>query len=222
MDDASIPPLPGPPTPETWPPESAFAAGCSLLSKPDGDGYRYVDQIFEFAASKSGPDMLWRIAQAYIEAFDARAAAWMRRAVAGESDPDGIIVDPGTLAIRLSHGSPSYQDWEVCVEADDRRAVLAALDATEPRVMFVSDGGREFLTDEEMIAAPGYGAAMYTPNYAIVDADGPTPRILMDCKDGIMPLMARTVLRIVREELRAVGIEKARLFTRERGERTTD
>jgi hypothetical protein len=43
----------------------------------------------------------------------------------------------------------------------------------------------------------------------------------LDCKDGVFPLMARTVLDIVIEELRAAGITRAELETPQaRGTRT--
>ena len=52
----------------------------------------YADRAFEFAAAQSGTDMLWRVADAYVVAFDGRAEPWLCRAVAAGSDPDGIAV----------------------------------------------------------------------------------------------------------------------------------
>lgn len=51
----------------------------------------------------------------------------------------------------------------------------------------------------------------YTPNGVFVDED--VPLMWLDCKSGVFPLMARTVLEIVIEELRAVGITRAELST---------
>ncbi|MFD7412136.1 hypothetical protein [Kitasatospora purpeofusca] len=189
--------------------ETLFETACAALAAGRDD----VQQLFERAAAGAGPEMLWRITNAFVEAFDGRAAGWMSRAVESSEVPDGISVHAGTLRIVVDDGYPVHQFWdiEVSSSAEDRAAVVAALNAAEPRLMRLTDDGRE-LSAEEMEAALEKGVDFYSPNYAAVEAD-PVPRIGLDCKDAIMPFMSRAFIRVLLEELESVGVRQAGLST---------
>ena len=68
--------------------------------------------------------------------------------------------------------------------------------------------GRE-LSADELMAERG---ETYSPNYGAVDES--VPLVWMDCKGEIIPPMARTMIRIVVEELRSAGFARARLYSR--------
>jgi hypothetical protein len=186
--------------------EAAYALGCRILAGPWEDRH-HAEQAFELAAG-AGPEMWWRIADAYVLAFDGRADSWHRRAVASASTPGGIEVDPDTLHIVSTDGYLAGQYWVIRVRADDPNRVTAALKAVVPRLMATDENGREYAGDDE------FPDDVYTPNYAAVDADAPV--VWIDCKDQIMPLMSRAMVRIVIEELRAAGVARALIHSLER------
>jgi len=181
----------------------------TALAGGDDDG---AADLFEQAARAGVPGVLGRVAEAYGEMFDGRAADWMSRAVAAMSVPGGITVHPGTLRIIAQHGFPEQQVWSVTVRSsdEDRRAVVAALEAAVPRLMRITHDGRE-LTDGDMDAALASGVDFYSPNHAVVDAAG--LRVWLDCKDAVLPAMALAVIRIVTDELATAGVRQAGLCT---------
>ncbi|MER5890220.1 hypothetical protein ABT160_40875 [Streptomyces sp. NPDC001941] len=135
----------------------------TALAGGDDDG---AAELFEQAARVGTPRVLGKIAEAYGEVFDGRAADWMSRAVAAVSVPGGITVHPGTLRIIAQHGFPEQQVWSVTVRAseEDRAAAVTALEAAVPRLMRITDDGRE-LTVGGMEAALDSGVDFYSPNY---------------------------------------------------------
>jgi hypothetical protein len=157
--------------------------------------------------------MRWRISEEHNEhGFATNTRSWMHRAVRFEypDDPDGLTVDPRTFALRFDDtGVRIGQDFSVQVSSADPAAARAALAAAAARFAVVAADGREFADGDELVAEDPH---LYTPN-SVSDpedhADGPW--IYCDCKDGTMPLMARTMLRIVVEELRAAGVTNAQL-----------
>ncbi|MCM2430957.1 hypothetical protein [Streptomyces sp. RKAG337] len=186
------------------PAEGAFRLGCQALETWEWDRAR---ELFEEAVRGSGPQMLWRVAEACLETD--QSAYWMRRAVVTESEPGGITVDPGALPMLGGNGDPFTQHWTIAVKSDDPAHAVEALNAAELRLTYVLEDGRE-LSEEDA----DYDTAdddFYSPNYAAVDAA--VPCVWMDCKGGMFPHMARTALRIVADELRKAGVRHAHLFT---------
>ncbi|MGW4652328.1 hypothetical protein [Kitasatospora sp. NPDC004289] len=204
MDIEYVMPEPGAPDAE-----ALFEEGCRALA----EGREEAQELFERAVALAGSAMLWRIVDPHVEEFDVRAAKWMRRAVRTLGVPGGIEVHPGTLRIVVRRGEPESQYWEIEVRSfvEDRAAVVRALEAAKRRIMRVAHDGRE-LSDAELEAEYEAGGYFYTPNYIAVERD-PVPRIWMDCKDGIMPHMSRTVIAVVIEELAAAGVRRAGLCT---------
>ncbi|WP_143094853.1 hypothetical protein [Streptacidiphilus jiangxiensis] len=185
--------------------EAAFRRGCELL---DGGAGEDAEVQFVEAAALGARDVPWRITQAYLEAHDARAAGWMRRAASSLSRPGGITVTPGTLPI-LTITSEDYevlasQVWCVAVTGCDPVAGAAALRAADPSVRQATEDGR-IPSDEEIHTAPYYA------NYLWVDEANLT--LTLDAKDGIMPMLARVVLTVLVEELERAGATRARLHT---------
>ncbi|MFF3215869.1 hypothetical protein ACFYYB_35300 [Streptomyces sp. NPDC002886] len=188
------------------PSETAFRHGCRALELAEWDRAR---SLFEEAVDGSGPQMLWRVAEACLETE--QSASWMRRAVLSESEPGGITVDPGALRIEGGNGGMFHQYWEIAVESDDRAGAVAALLAAESRLSCTFEDGREFSREEaEDVLCD---TDLYSPNFVAVDET--VPRVWMDCKCGMYPHMARTALRIVADELRRAGVRQARLYSGE-------
>ncbi|WP_327692664.1 hypothetical protein [Streptomyces sp. NBC_00459] len=198
--DDSLPPV-------DQPAEIAFARGCQALESWDWDHARC---LFEEAVRGSGPEMLWRVAEACLETEE--SAFWMSRAVVSESEPGGITVDPGVLPILGGgeEGDMFQQSWKIAVESTDPARAVAALTAAQHRVACVLEDGRELPREEALDLMAD--TDLYSPNYVAVDDT--VPRLVMDCKGGMYPHMARTALRIVADELRKAGIRQAHLYTR--------
>ncbi|MFJ2648101.1 hypothetical protein ACIO1C_15355 [Streptomyces sp. NPDC087420] len=186
--------------------EAAFRRGC--LAHESGQ-WEHAQELFEEAVRGSGPQMLWRVAEACL--YCDEAALWMRRAVVTESEPGGITVGPEACGILGGNGDALVQNWEIVVESDEPARAVVALTAAKPRLMRVFEDGRE-LSPEEAEELWDEAFPPYSPNYAAVEAT--VPRIWMDCKDGIYPHMARTALRVVADELRKAGVRQAHLFSR--------
>ncbi|MFD8784437.1 hypothetical protein [Kitasatospora sp. NPDC059599] len=171
--------------------------------------WEHARDLFEQAVRGSGPQMLWRVVEAC--GATAEAAFWMRRAAASESEPGGISVDPDVLRIGTSRpGSAFHQDFTIAVGSDDPARAVAALTAAEPRLMCVFEDGSE-LSPEEAEDVWDDDRPPYSPSYVTVDTEVPCVR--MDCKGGVFPQMARTALRVVADELRKAGVQRARLFS---------
>ncbi|MFI5761956.1 tetratricopeptide repeat protein [Streptomyces sp. NPDC051563] len=200
MDTEALPPS------ADHPSEAAFRRGC--LARESGQ-WEHAREQFEEAVRGAGPQMLWRVTEACL--YGDEAAQWMRRAVVTESEPGGITVDPGAFGILTGDGDPLVQNWEIAVESDEPAAAVTALTAAESRLVRVFEDGRE-LSPEEAEELWDEFCPPYSPNFVAVDAT--VPRLWMDCKDGIYPHMARTALRIVKEELRRAGVRQAHLFSR--------
>ncbi|MEV6008738.1 hypothetical protein AB0M29_18205 [Streptomyces sp. NPDC051976] len=185
--------------------EAAFQRGRELLAAGDRDG---AEEQFAAAAELDAVDMPWRITQAYLEAFDARAAVWMRRAAASLSRPGGITVDPGTLPITTVRGEGhehlSGQVWGVALTHCDPRAGAAALRAAHPSIGHATRDGR-VPPESEVPLAPYYANSSRIDEAKL--------EVRLDAKDQVMPMLARVVLTVLVEELERAGAARARLHT---------
>lgn len=154
------------------------------------------------------PDAPWRITQAYTEAGDVRAAAWMRRAAASLSRPGGITVDADTLPITTGRLEDyeylEGQVWCVAVADCDPQTAAIALGAAESSLGQATEDGR-VPPDEEVETAPYYANCVWIDEAALT--------VRMDAKDAIMPMLARVVLTVLVEELQRAGATQARLHT---------
>lgn len=193
-------------------PQAALELGCRIVATADVDERRHAEIPFEIARD-GDRTTVWRAADAYAQQADGRAARWMAEGAASLSDPDGIVVDRLTLPIFIEEYDEdrwvaSHQDWCIAVHCDDPARAVAALRAALPRLQCVADDGSIVSDPSQLTGPPG---PVYTPNYVAVDED--VPLIWLDCKGVVYPLMARTVLEIVIEELRAAGVTRAELTT---------
>ncbi|MBB5874489.1 hypothetical protein F4553_007923 [Allocatelliglobosispora scoriae] len=197
--------------------EAAFLLGRHHVNQP----WTTHDEAvawFERAAQGSDPEMLWRITEAYLEAEDPAAREWLRRAASSMGDPQGVAVDPDTFHLQLDDDGTSIegQEWSVKVRSDDRRAVLRALGTAEDRMFLVDENGQEHADEDAFFAAQEARPeddALFTPDDVGVNADDGDPELYLDCQDAPMPMMARTLIRIIIEELRAAGVDRATLYT---------
>ncbi|MET9616723.1 hypothetical protein [Kitasatospora indigofera] len=190
--------------------EMYFERGRSTLRTGGIDAQETARSLFNEAVLAAGSPMLWWVAEATVD-IPAQAAYWMSRAVLSESEPGGITVDPDCLGILGgTDGDPLVQNWSIAVRSEDHeRAFTALTTAAETRLWAVFEDGREVPADEaeDFICDND----LYNPNY--VGIDGTTTSVWMDCKGGIMPLMACTMIRIVKDELRKAGVRTAHLHS---------
>lgn len=201
--------------------ETAFILGSYHMLQRGWVHASFAGAWFAIAAENAPVDMAWRIADEYCRWGDPRQAnKWMRYAIATEYRvrPGGVAVDPGTYAVVIDHrGSAVGQDFGVqVVSADDDRAT-AALTAAARRFARVTADGRELPADSN-----GNGNRDSTP--ASVSAPEPAPggpTLSCDCGDALVPLMARTMIAILAEEIRAAGLDSAEIRPR-RGARFSD
>ena len=127
------------------------------------------------------------------------------RAVTAEWAGCEYVVDPTVFPFYDAWDDKSIhgQGFAVQVSTTPPEAARVALEAASSRFMRVNENGEE--TDGE------YGAS-YTPNFVhdVRDhADGVW--LVMECKNNVMPLMARTDIRILVEELRSAGADSGRI-----------
>lgn len=189
-------------------PTAALELGCRIVATADVDERRHAEVPFEIARD-ADRTTVWRAADAYALQGNGRAARWMAEGAASLSKPGGIVVDPLTLPIHIheydeDRWAATHQDWRIAVRCDDPVLAVTALHAARARLPLVANDGR-------MLAEPEPPGPWYTPNGVFVDET--VPLIWLDCKDGVFPLMARTVLETVVEELGVVGITRAELST---------
>ncbi|MEV0005147.1 hypothetical protein AB0H28_23075 [Micromonospora sp. NPDC050980] len=187
--------------------QAAFALGALHLSRTGADGE--ARRWFEYATTLDpGADLLWRITQEHVctIAFEP-IRRWMRRAVTTEWAGCEFAVDPGVFGVYDYHGTGhvTAQTFTVQVCAEPAEAARAALAAAALRFPMVNEIGAETEADD---------GELYTPNFvSAVRDDVNGPWLGMDCKDGVMPLMARTDIRILVEELRRAGATAGRIFS---------
>ncbi|MCZ7438770.1 hypothetical protein O7598_20325 [Micromonospora sp. WMMC241] len=188
-------------------PRAAFALGALHLDRSGADGE--ARRWFEYATTLDpSADLLWQITREHVDTLALEPIrTWMRRAITAEWAGCEFTVDPGVFGVYDYHGTGDVtgQAFEVQVSAEPAEAARTALEAAALRFPLVNEIGVEC---EE------YDDELYTPNYVSdVRDDVAGPWLGMDCKDGVMPLMARTDIRIVVEELRRAGATSGRIFS---------
>jgi hypothetical protein len=196
--------------------EAAFTLGAFHLLHRGWLHASFARAWFAIAAEHAPVDIAWRIADEYVQWGDPRQAnKWIRYAIATEyrMRPGGVSVDPNLFALVIDHrGIAVGQDFSVQVCADTERAE-AALTAAARRFALVTADGRELTDDSGSSVAPHD----YRPNHVSGPEPAPGgPTMWCDCKDGMMPLMARTMTRILVEEIRATGADRAEIRPRPR------
>lgn len=197
-------------------PQAALELGRRIVATADIDDRRHAEVPFEIARN-ADPTTAWSAADAYAQVADGRAARWMAEGAASLSDPDGIAVDRLTLPIRAHEYDEDRwiatdQDWRIAVHCDQPDLALVALRAARDRLSFVTNDGRLLSGPDEPTEPPEY-----TPNGIFLDE--PAVQLWLDCQGSVFPLMARTVLQVVIDELRAAGISRAEISTPQPGNR---
>ncbi|RKN40557.1 hypothetical protein [Micromonospora endolithica] len=164
------------------------------------------------AATLGGVPMMWQIAHLTAERTEL-GAHWQRAAIAAEWGDSDVTVDENTFELYQVNGSCALQDFSVRVQGEPDEAVRTALEAAANRFMCVGDDGVEYEDGEIAL-----DDADYTPNYVSDPEAAPTGgwQLWLDCKGGVMPLMAGTQLRILVEELRRAGVTSVRIGPRMR------
>lgn len=198
--------------------ETAFQLGSYHLLNQGLSHAGFARAWFAVAAEVGGVDMAWRIAAEHTEWGDDRLAAWwMRYAITHEywDHPSGVTVDPKVFALIIDDlGVAVGQDFGARLVAENHDRVEAVLDAAVSRFTLVTADGRELADHDELERLSEGGGDQdyrnYTPN--TVWATGTT--IVCDCKDGTMPLMARTMIRILVEEIQLAHLHGAELTPR--------
>jgi hypothetical protein len=200
--------------------ETAFLLGSYHVVHRGLRHSAFARAWFAVAAANAPVDMAWRIAEEYCQwGVRRHANEWMRYAIATEypDQPGGIVVDPNLFALVVDYrGIVLCQDFGVQVASADNDRAERALAAAATRFMLVTADGRELADEDELDRLLEEGGDQdpnnYTPNFV----SGPRPAtagptMYCDCKDGTMPLMARTMIRILVEEVRAAGLDTAEI-----------
>lgn len=111
---------------------------------------------------------------------------------------------------------PGGDEWEpdlcrevVLVTGADRAAVTRAMRRAAPRLMRMTEDGRELATDEEVERAAEQD--VYTPNY-VSDPEQLARGVglYVDCKGAMPPEMGALARRVLVEELERYGVADAR------------
>ncbi|MCI4066610.1 hypothetical protein MRQ36_30255 [Micromonospora sp. R77] len=167
-------------------------------------------------------DVLWRRSVECVDRLDRAGARLMRRAIELEFPSSvGLRVDPAAFGLVVdAYGYLGHQDFSVQVATAEGVAAAAALSVAATRFLSVGWDGQEYLTDEEGRAAESADteSRFYTPNFVSAVQPHPDgPWLWLDCKDGAMPLMARTMIRILLQELRRAGVAEGVIRPAPRG-----
>ncbi|GAA0906296.1 hypothetical protein GCM10009557_81440 [Virgisporangium ochraceum] len=198
--------------------ETAFRLGSYHVLRQGLSHAGFARGWFAVAVELGGVDMAWRVSVEHIDWGDDRLAAWwMRYAISHEywNHPSGVIVDPTVFALIFDDlGTAVGQDFGVKVVAADGERLEAALDAAARRFALVTADGRELDDHEALERLLEEGGDLDPRNYTPNSAMATNSTVNCDCKDGTMPLMARTMIRILVAELDAVGLRGAEVKPR--------
>ncbi len=182
--------------------EAALALGTTFVERRNARAREAAQAWFEYATMLDpSVDLLWRITEICAEADHLESArSWMHRAVTTEWAGCTYVVEPTVFPFYdvYDDGNVHGQAFAVQVSATPTEAARVALEAASPRFMCVNEKGEE--TDGQR------SDEQYTPNWVSdigEDVDGVW--LSLDCKDDILPRMARTDIRILVEELGNAG-----------------
>lgn len=121
----------------------------------------------------------------------------------GSSTGSPITIDPDVFTYQEDLGYS--KETFVVTGVEDDQVVVSALTQAGERFMLVDETGVEHADSSAAEAA--FGSGLYTPNYVsdpeVTDAG---VQLYLDCKGSIEDPMARTLRRILREELAAAGV----------------
>lgn len=121
----------------------------------------------------------------------------------GPSTKSPITIDPDVFTYQEDLGYS--KEVFVVVGAEDDQVVVTALTRAGGRFMLVDETGEEHADSEGAEAA--LMAGLYTPNYVSEpEITEVGVELYLDCKGSIEDPMARTLRRILREELEAAGV----------------
>jgi hypothetical protein len=164
------------------------------------------------------PSTAWQTAQDHMKVMLGRqAAGWQRYAIEGEYPAEArlsIDVSPRCFPIYFdkANGYPRHQGWEVQVVTEQVDAATAALEAAARRVRLVDSLGAEHASDDHLDTLYGQGVPsgeVFTPSGVHASARPAGPMLRIRHGDAVLPLAARTVLRVLVDELTAAGVTKA-------------
>jgi hypothetical protein len=198
----------------------AFGLGCYHLAQRGAADELFAQGWFVRAVELGCVEMAWRVTVEQAEHGTAPGAAWWLRRAWEVQYPAGsgpVGVDARCMPIRFDErGVHLGQDFGVQVVSPEYDRAAAALAEAANRFSMVTADGREFTSEDELHQAlsgeGSYDWRTYTPNYVSdVERHPDGPWIWVDCKDGVMPLMARTMVRILVEELGTAGVGAGRI-----------
>ncbi|MDP9395604.1 MAG: hypothetical protein M3Q27_15705 [Actinomycetota bacterium] len=162
------------------------------------------------AAALGDSAAMWQLAHALRD--DVEGAHWQRRALEAtypRATAPGISVSSDLFPLAYDGKPWRGARWSVQVVSQDLRAVTALQRASE-RFMYAAEDGRE-LTEEEMdqnnLSMPALATASWvSPVRSDDDGD---PYVTLDLDTLVAPLLARTLIEIVIDELVRAGVEQA-------------
>jgi hypothetical protein len=203
-------------------PEASFRIGLALVRRLTPERWDDVaDPWFIAAVKRGGSAWAWLATDAYRQ-DPMWYRAWMARAIGLDyprPEAPGIQIAPHTIE------PVDASDWDMspvsaCFQvAETSDAVVLALGRAAPRLTRIDERGREYASDEEAMDvlygenAPRRpdGEALFTTGWAsdpLLD-DPRGPYLLTNTPDHVFGPMARTMIRIVVDELVDAGVTEA-------------
>lgn len=131
----------------------------------------------------------------------------------------GFEIEPDLLGVLVGgfkHGLGYEQDFRARIGTDDRtfRPIAEAVERASDRIMYLTEFGREMGSEDDQEEA--YELGLHTPNYAsgplFIDGD---VSLSTDWKGEMSQESADACLAVLVQELRAAGLEDAKITTPE-------
>ncbi|WP_285600312.1 hypothetical protein [Kineosporia sp. NBRC 101731] len=199
-----------------------FQVGADYVSSGDVDQCDAADEEFEAAVRLGGSSWAWLAADEYLYAsVAANFGRWMARGIVLDfplAIAPAITVSPDTFAPMTDGSRINRINVHLKVETDQLQEARAALAACEGRLMRVDQNGREWETFEALIEAMHEGPLDRNGDELYNPADVSRPILLgggvgisIDTDGQVWGPMARSILRVIIEELHAAGVAAAHI-----------
>jgi hypothetical protein len=203
--------------------EACFQVGAYNITRATEAHYAAADRAFERAIQAGGSSWAWLAVDEYMYADIVDGfGRWMTRGIELDfplPSAPGITVAPDAFE-PVGCGGITWAGAHLQIATDQAPEVEAALTNAADRLLRVDERGREWPTDESLTKAfmetppDRDGDSLYSASYVSPPrAHHMGPWITLDTDSQMWGPMARTILRVLIEELIAAGVTKARILS---------